>query len=46
MAFFIPSNTFLGVVKLHIFRRKKLDNLGGRLNFTFSEEHCLYIFRN
>jgi hypothetical protein len=28
MTFFILSNTFLEVVKLHVFRRKKLDILG------------------
>jgi hypothetical protein len=28
MAFFIPSNTFLGVVKLHVFRKKILGTLG------------------
>jgi hypothetical protein len=29
MTFFIPSNTFLGVIKLHIFVKKILDTLGG-----------------
>jgi hypothetical protein len=31
MAFFIPSNTFLGVVKLLVFRKKILDTLGDAL---------------
>jgi hypothetical protein len=31
MIFFIPFNTFLGAVKLHIFRKKILDTLGDAL---------------
>jgi hypothetical protein len=31
MTFFILSNTFLEDVKLHVFRRKKLDTLGDAL---------------
>jgi len=32
MAFFIPSNTFLRVVKLHVFRKKILGILGDALS--------------
>jgi len=31
MAFFIHSNIFLGVVKLHVFGKKTLDTLGDAL---------------
>jgi hypothetical protein len=31
MTFFIPSNTFLGVVKLHVFMKKILGTLGNHL---------------
>jgi hypothetical protein len=34
MASFFPTNTFLGVAKLHVFRRKKYDTLGDAQTFT------------
>jgi hypothetical protein len=35
MAFIIPSNTFLGGVKLHVFRKKILGTLGDALIFFY-----------
>jgi hypothetical protein len=31
MVFFIPSNTFLGVIKLYVFRKRILGTLGDAL---------------
>jgi hypothetical protein len=49
MTFFIPSDTFLGVVKLHVFGKKILGTLGDALaskNLTpfFFGVESLFIF--
>jgi hypothetical protein len=39
MTFFNPFNTSLGVIKLHIVRRKKLDTLGDARQVVASEDN-------
>jgi hypothetical protein len=36
IAFFIPSNAFLGVVKLHVFGKKILGTIGDAINHILS----------